>query len=240
MYISHKHTQNAYAYQQTQHTHQFVAVRPINGMHSFDPMKKGCSVFVGNIDYDMPEDSLVRQLETVGRVVSFRMVYDHKTKKSKGYGFCEYESKEVAQLAVKTLNIVFNNRQIKINYAENDVKKKNVTYNIVDVLKKMDKVNLMDVLKYLKGMAVDNAGELRRMLRNEQLCALVVGVLVRLGVIDEEGVCEIVGRGLGIDGDRQTVLMRILQAKEDELCMYEESVREKIMLLRSILIKKKE
>ncbi|ELQ75160.1 mRNA cleavage and polyadenylation factor I complex, subunit RNA15 [Trachipleistophora hominis] len=201
-------------------------------------MKKGCSVFVGNIDFDVPEEKLIEQLGTIGRVVSFRMVYDHKTKKSKGYGFCEYETKEIAQLAVKSLNISFNNRQVKINYAENDMKRKNNSWKIEDVLKKMDKVNLLDVLKYLKTMAVNNTGELRRLLRNEHFCALVVGVLVKLGLVDEEGVCEIVGRGMGIEGGKEHVLMHILQVKEEELGMYDEHTRERIMLLKNMLIKK--
>ncbi|TBT98067.1 putative RNA-binding protein, partial [Hamiltosporidium magnivora] len=53
-------------------------------------MAKGCSVFVGNIEFDIPEQKIVEELSVIGKVVNFRLVYDRNTGKSKGYGFAEY------------------------------------------------------------------------------------------------------------------------------------------------------
>ncbi|ELA41185.1 uncharacterized protein VICG_01784 [Vittaforma corneae ATCC 50505] len=47
-------------------------------------MKQGCSVFVGNIDFDVDEQKVIEELSAVGKVVSFRMMYDKNTGKSKG------------------------------------------------------------------------------------------------------------------------------------------------------------
>ena len=84
-----------------------------------EPSKPGCTVFIGNIDFDIDEETIVKELSAVGKVKSFRLLYDKATGKSKGYGFCEYETPEVADMALKKLKISFNGRQAKINYAEN-------------------------------------------------------------------------------------------------------------------------
>ena len=83
-------------------------------------MKQGCSVFVGNI-FDILVQKVIEELSAVGKVVSFRLMYDKNTGESKGYGFCEYESPLIAESAMKTLKISFNGRPVKINYAENDL-----------------------------------------------------------------------------------------------------------------------
>lgn len=77
--------------------------------------QKGNTVFVGNIDFDIPESAIIKELETIGKVVSFRLIYDKNSGKSKGYGFCEYETPMIAQTALKTLRINFNGRPVKIN-----------------------------------------------------------------------------------------------------------------------------
>lgn len=77
--------------------------------------QKGCTIFVGNIDFEVPESEIVKELETIGQVVGFRLIYDKATGKSKGYGFCEYENSTIANTALKTLRIKFNGRPVKIN-----------------------------------------------------------------------------------------------------------------------------
>ena len=49
------------------------------------------SLFVGNIPYDYDEESLKETLSLVGPVKFFEIKSDEKTKKPKGYGFCEYK-----------------------------------------------------------------------------------------------------------------------------------------------------
>ena len=62
------------------------------------------SVFVGNIPYEVTEDKMKIIFSDVGPVVSFKLVIDRDTGKSKGYGFCEYRDKETAQSAMRNLN----------------------------------------------------------------------------------------------------------------------------------------
>jgi RNA recognition motif-containing protein len=78
-------------------------------------------IFVGNIPYDYDDQSLLDTLSMVGPVNNFRIVFDEKTGKSKGYGFCEYRDAEIAASALRNLkDIDYNGRQLRINFAEND------------------------------------------------------------------------------------------------------------------------
>lgn len=59
------------------------------------------SVFVGNIPYEMTEEQLVDILREVGPLVSFKLMFDRDTGKSRGYGFCEYADPETAASAIR-------------------------------------------------------------------------------------------------------------------------------------------
>jgi RNA recognition motif-containing protein len=60
-------------------------------------------VFVGNLNYAITEDTLKELFATVRTVVSARIVTDQRSGRSKGFGFVEYETPEIAQKAVETL-----------------------------------------------------------------------------------------------------------------------------------------
>lgn len=62
------------------------------------------SVFVGNIPYSATEDSLRDIFSEVGNVISFKIVHDRDTGRSKGFGFCEYQNEEMAKSAMRNLN----------------------------------------------------------------------------------------------------------------------------------------
>uniref|UniRef100_A0A7E4V4W7 RRM domain-containing protein n=1 Tax=Panagrellus redivivus TaxID=6233 RepID=A0A7E4V4W7_PANRE len=62
------------------------------------------SVFVGNIGYDVSEQELTDIFSQVGHVVSFRLVHDRESGKSKGFGFCEYHDPETANECVRRMN----------------------------------------------------------------------------------------------------------------------------------------
>lgn len=79
------------------------------------------SVFVGNIPYDATEEKLRDIFNTIGPVLSFRIVYDRETGKPKGYGFCEYKDKETAESAIRNLNKCdFGGRQLRVDRASNE------------------------------------------------------------------------------------------------------------------------
>ena len=81
-------------------------------------------IFVGNIPYDYDENSLKETLSLVGAVKHFNIKSDDFTKKSKGFGFCEYTDAEIATSALRNLkNIDYNGEaglQFSINSTDNE------------------------------------------------------------------------------------------------------------------------
>lgn len=72
-------------------------------------------VFVGNIPFEMTEEQIIDIFKEVGPVVSFkyrsyrqkisflpaRLMFDPKTGKPRGYGFCEFMDAETAKSAIR-------------------------------------------------------------------------------------------------------------------------------------------
>ncbi len=75
-------------------------------------------LFVGNLSWSTDEESLKTHFSKIGAVVSVRIISDQYTGKSKGFGFVEMESPELAQLAIKELNDQpFMDRNIRVSLA---------------------------------------------------------------------------------------------------------------------------
>lgn len=84
---------------------------------------KACSVFVGNIPYDVDEETLKKVFGTVGPVVSLRLMYDKNTRQPKGFGFCEYRDQETAYAAMRNLNNVeVGGRPLRVDWADHELK----------------------------------------------------------------------------------------------------------------------
>ncbi|KAJ1370756.1 Cleavage stimulation factor subunit 2 [Parelaphostrongylus tenuis] len=76
------------------------------------------SVFVGNISYEVPEDTIRQIFSKVGHVVHIKMVHDRETGKPKGYGFIEFLDVQTAELAIRNLNgYEVNGRQLRVDSA---------------------------------------------------------------------------------------------------------------------------
>jgi len=210
-------------------------------------MKQGCSVFVGNIDFDISEQKVIEELSAVGKVVSFRMMYDKNTGKSKGYGFCEYESPLIAETAMKTLKVSFNGRQVKINYAENDLPQRQKDFpprtlqidNITAVLDTFDQNYLKDVIDYLKRMVIDQPTHFKEILdKNPSLVVSILTVLVKLNLVNKQQVLELVGESLDVSKQKHQIADRLANISESDLSEFPGDVRNKIMKLKYILNKK--
>lgn len=210
-------------------------------------MAKGCTVFVGNIDFDVTEEKIIEELSAVGKVVSFRMMYDRNTGRSKGYGFAEYESHIIAETAVQTLKISFNNRLVKINYAESDLppKTKTETQEVVDVediskvVKTMDKDNLKKVIIFLKRMAIDQPTKLKSIFdENKGLVIALFEALLQLRFIEPNVIDVIVKNSLKVEDNKSMLLKRMCQLNEEDLLMYPEDVRNRIEKIRNTVGKK--
>ncbi|AFN83452.1 cleavage stimulation factor [Encephalitozoon romaleae SJ-2008] len=209
-------------------------------------MKSGCSIFVGNIDFEVPEERIIEELGAVGRVVSFRMVYDKTTGKSRGFGFCEYESPLIVEKALQNLKISFNGRPVKINYAENDMPAKTKEPdsqipeidNLINVLDGMDKDNLKEVLFYLRKLALDQPSYLRELLnKNSSLVYAIIHAILKLKLADPGVVDEILKESFDLNKQKAQILERICTISEDDLCFFSEDVRSKIKKVRSMVLK---
>lgn len=210
-------------------------------------MKQGCSVFVGNIDFDVDEQKVIEELSAVGKVVHFKMMYDKNTGKSKGYGFCEYESPLIAETAMRTLKISFNGRPVKINYAENDLPAKVKETmskplqidNIVSVLDTFDENNLKDVIDYLKRMAIDQPSQLKDLLdRNPTLVVSILTVLSKLNLVDKNKIHGLISSSFDVEKQKDQIANRISNVNEQDIQELPEDVRNKIIKLKYILNKR--
>ena len=85
---------------------------------SADAQKEGKNVFIGNIPYQLSEESVIEIAETCGQVVSFRLVSDPETGRPRGYGFCEYTDKDAAASAIRNLDgYQVMNRELRVAYS---------------------------------------------------------------------------------------------------------------------------
>lgn len=75
-------------------------------------------LFVGNLSWSTDEESLKTHFSKIGAVVSVRIIADQYTGKSKGFGFVEMDSPELAQTAIKELNDQpFMDRNLRVSLA---------------------------------------------------------------------------------------------------------------------------
>lgn len=61
-------------------------------------------LYVGNLSYDMNDDSLRETFTSIGKVDSAQVVKDMQTGRSKGFGFVEMPNGAEAQAAIAKLN----------------------------------------------------------------------------------------------------------------------------------------
>lgn len=61
-------------------------------------------LYVGNLSYDMNDDSLRETFTSIGKVDSAQVVKDMQTGRSKGFGFVEMPNGQEAQAAIAKLN----------------------------------------------------------------------------------------------------------------------------------------
>tara|TARA_B100000508_G_scaffold141026_1_gene145262 strand:- start:35195 stop:35575 length:381 start_codon:yes stop_codon:yes gene_type:complete len=62
------------------------------------------NIFIANLDFGITSDDLKTTFTQFGEVSNAHVVYDRKTKKSKGYGYIEMENDDEARSAIAALN----------------------------------------------------------------------------------------------------------------------------------------
>ena len=76
------------------------------------------NIFIANLDFGITSDDLRATFEQFGAVSYAHVVYDPKTKKSKGFGYIEMEVVEEAINAIESLNgLEVNGRKIDVKIA---------------------------------------------------------------------------------------------------------------------------
>ena len=105
---------HSHQHHQQQHQQQQQSI-------NYQGYNRSNKVFVGNIPYGISEEQLSSIFCEVGPVVSFKLVFDRETGRSKGYGFCEYQDPETAQSAIRNLNNYdLDGRTLRVTSAEKD------------------------------------------------------------------------------------------------------------------------
>ncbi|MEQ9824787.1 MAG: RNA-binding protein [Puniceicoccaceae bacterium] len=75
-------------------------------------------IYVGNLPYDTDDAAVKAAFEAFGAVDSVKMIIDHETGRSKGFGFVSMSNEEEAMNAIAGLNgSEINGREIKVNEA---------------------------------------------------------------------------------------------------------------------------
>lgn len=75
-------------------------------------------IYVGNLPYSVTDSSLESNFSEFGNVSSAKVMMDRETGRSKGFGFVEMASDEVAQVAIKALHgVSVDGRSIVVNLA---------------------------------------------------------------------------------------------------------------------------
>ena len=99
-------------------------------------MEEEKKIYIGNLPYTLTEEDVKNIIEEKGmNVLEIKLISDKNTGRAKGFGFVEFETKELAQQAVDTLNnLEVNGRQLKVNKAKkmtplNDNRRGGFEYN---------------------------------------------------------------------------------------------------------------
>ena len=75
-------------------------------------------LYVGNLDYSVNSDNLRDHFAAAGTVTDAVVIMDKYSGRSKGFGFVEFESEEMAQKAIEMFNEKdFNGRNLVVNVA---------------------------------------------------------------------------------------------------------------------------
>ena len=76
-------------------------------------------LYVGNLPWTTTEEQLVTEFGTYGTVSEAKIIFDHQTNRSKGFGFVTMETPKQAEEAMASLDgKEFGGRQLRVSIAE--------------------------------------------------------------------------------------------------------------------------
>lgn len=76
------------------------------------------NIFIANLDWEITSEDLLTTFSSFGAVTYAHVVFDQKTKKSKGFGYVEMEDTDAAINAIQALNgMDINGRKLDVKIA---------------------------------------------------------------------------------------------------------------------------
>lgn len=79
----------------------------------------GKRLFVGGLPFATTDDELKEAFEAYGTVIDARVITDHETGRSRGFGFVEFDTEDQAAAAIEAMNeSELGGRQIKVSIAQ--------------------------------------------------------------------------------------------------------------------------
>lgn len=74
------------------------------------------NIYVGNLPYSVRNDELREAFEEFGTVDSAEVIFDRRTKRSRGYGFVEMSNEDEGRDAIQALNGTnFQGRELRVD-----------------------------------------------------------------------------------------------------------------------------
>ena len=84
------------------------------------------NIYVGNLPYSARNDDLKELFEEFGEVNSAEIIFDRRTKRSRGYGFVEMVTEEDGKEAIDELNgSDYDGRQLRVDESQPGSKDRN-------------------------------------------------------------------------------------------------------------------
>lgn len=77
------------------------------------------NIYVGNLPYSVKSEELREAFEPYGTVTSAEVIFDRRTKRSRGYGFVEMSDDEAGRRAIAGLNSSdFQGRELRVDESQ--------------------------------------------------------------------------------------------------------------------------
>lgn len=77
------------------------------------------NIYVGNLPYSVRDEELRATFETFGTVDAAEVIFDKRTRRSRGYGFVEMGNEEEARRAIEALNgKEFHGRELRVDASQ--------------------------------------------------------------------------------------------------------------------------
>lgn len=77
------------------------------------------NIYVGNLPYSVKSEELREAFEPYGTVTSAEVIFDRRTKRSRGYGFVEMSDDEAGRRAIAALNgSDFQGRELRVDESQ--------------------------------------------------------------------------------------------------------------------------